>query len=69
MLSLIHIYNELTLTEAGKLLGCSRQNVTKLAEALERKGWVSVHPSAADSRASPVSYTHLKVSGLFLRMR
>ena len=26
--------SELTLTEAGKLLGCSRQNVKKLAEAL-----------------------------------
>ena len=30
--------SELTLTEAGKLLGCSRQNVKKLAEALERLG-------------------------------
>ena len=44
-------------SEAGKLLGCSRQNVKKLAEALERKGWVSVHPSAADSRASLIEPT------------
>ena len=49
--------SELTLTEAGKLLGCSRQNIKKLAEALERKGWVSVHPSAADSRASLIEPT------------
>ena len=49
--------SELTLTEAGKLLGCSRQNVKKLAEALERKGWVSVHPSEADSRASLIEPT------------
>ena len=47
----------MTLTHLGKLLGCSRQNVKKLAEALQRKGFVSLHPSAADSRAAVIEAT------------
>ena len=48
---------QLTLTQSGKLSGCSRQNVKKLAEALQRKGFVRVHPDAADSRASRIEPT------------
>ena len=48
---------QLTLTQSGKLSGCSRQNVKKLAEALQRKGFVCVHPDAADSRASRIEPT------------
>lgn len=29
--------DELTFTQLGELLGCSRQNIKKLAEALEKK--------------------------------
>lgn len=44
----------LSLTNAGKLLGCSRQNVKQLADALERKGYVEVLPSASDVRAASI---------------
>lgn len=33
-----------TLTRIGNLMGCSRQNIKKLAMALERKGFVRLHP-------------------------
>lgn len=31
-----------TLTNVGKLMGCSRQNIKKLATALEQKGYVTM---------------------------
>lgn len=42
----------LTLTQLGTLLGCSRQNIKKIADALERKGFIAIRPSANDTRAS-----------------
>ena len=41
----------LTLTELGKLLGCSRQNVKKLALSLEQKGFARLCRSQHDARA------------------
>lgn len=41
----------LTLTQLGKLLGCSRQNIKKLAEALEKKGFALIRRSPKDPRA------------------
>ena len=41
-----------TLTQLGKLMGCSRQNIKKLAEALEQKGYVILQKSPKDARAS-----------------
>lgn len=41
----------LTLTRLGELLGCSRQNVRKLADALVGKGFVVFEPSPRDARA------------------
>lgn len=38
-----------TLTNIGKLMGCSRQNIKKLASALERKGFVRLLPCANHS--------------------
>ena len=35
-----------TLTGVGKLMGCSRQNVKKLAEALVVKGYLTMKPGA-----------------------
>ncbi|HBF1253026.1 TPA: MarR family transcriptional regulator, partial [Clostridioides difficile] len=32
----------LTLTKLGELMGCSRQNVKKLAIALEKKGFIQI---------------------------
>lgn len=41
----------LTLTNLGELLGCSRQNVKKLALALEKKGFARLRRSTSDGRA------------------
>lgn len=38
-----------TLTNIGKLMGCSRQNVKKLALALEKKGFVRLQPGTNNS--------------------
>jgi len=38
------------LTQLGKLLGCSRQNVKKLGTALERKGFVTFQSDPKDER-------------------
>ncbi len=42
---------ELTFTQLGSLLGCSRQNIKKLASALEEKGFIEIVKSTSDSRA------------------
>lgn len=44
-----------TLTQLGALLGCSRQNVKKLARALEQKGFAAVRPCPWDPRAFVVT--------------
>ena len=38
-----------TLTNIGELMGCSRQNIKKLAEALEKKGFVCLLPGKGRS--------------------
>lgn len=38
-----------TLTNVGNLMGCSRQNVKKLAQALEKKGFVRLVPGENNS--------------------
>lgn len=40
-----------TLTEIGRLMGCSRQNVKKIALSLEKKGFVRLEKKEGDSRA------------------
>lgn len=47
----------LTFTQLGNLLGCSRQNSKKLAELLEKKGFVSIRQSPLDARAACVCPT------------
>ena len=44
-----------TLTQLGALLGCSRQNVKKLARALEQKGFAALCPCPWDPRAAVVT--------------
>lgn len=46
-----HSEGRMTLTQLGSLLGCSRQNIKKLAEALERKGFLTIQRSPEDARA------------------
>lgn len=41
----------MTLTELGTLMGCSRQNVKKIARALEKKEFVKLEKKEGDSRA------------------
>ncbi len=41
----------LTFTELGNLLGCSRQNIKKLAALLEKKGFITIRQSPRDRRA------------------
>ncbi len=41
----------MSLTDLGKLMGCSRQNVKKIAVSLERKGFLRLERREGDSRA------------------
>lgn len=41
----------LSLTRTGQLLGCSRQNVKKLAQTLQAIGFLLLQPDPADPRA------------------
>ena len=42
---------QLTFTQLGNLLGCSRQNIKKLADVLMKKGFVTIQQSPHDIRA------------------
>lgn len=65
LLSVIRHSNEnLTFTQLGSLLGCSRQNIKKLASVLEKKGFVSIQQSPNDTRASCICPTE-KVNKFF----
>lgn len=44
----------MTFTQLGNILGCSRQNVKKLASALEEKKFVNIVQNPNDSRAFTV---------------
>lgn len=54
----------LTFTQAGNLLGCSRQNIKKLADVLLKKGFIEVRQSPADPRAMCI-YPTEKVPAYF----
>lgn len=52
LLSIVRQSNEpLTFTQLGNLLGCSRQNIKKLADVLMKKGFVTLEQSPNDTRA------------------
>ena len=55
----------LTFTQLGELLGCSRQNVKKLSDALVKKGFIAIRRSPADARAVSVCPTE-KAENYFL---
>ena len=42
---------QLTFTQLGTLLGCSRQNIKKLADVLMKKGFITIQRSPLDTRA------------------
>lgn len=43
--------DQLTFTQLGNLLGCSRQNVKKIADVLKKKGFITIQQSPHDTRA------------------
>lgn len=55
---------QLTFTQLGNLLGCSRQNIKKLAEVLMKKGFITIQQSPYDTRAMCICPTE-KVNNYF----
>jgi len=55
---------QLTFTQLGDLLGCSRQNIKKLADALVKKGFITIQKSPRDTRAMCICPTE-KVDEFF----
>jgi len=52
LLSIVRQSEEpLTFTQLGNLLGCSRQNIKKLADVLLKKGFITIQQSPSDTRA------------------
>lgn len=65
LLSIVRQSKEpLTFTQLGNILGCSRQNIKKLAEILEKKGFVIMQKSPHDTRAMCICPTE-KVNDFF----
>ncbi len=65
LLSLIRQSEEpLTFTKLGTLLGCSRQNIKKLADVLVKKGFITISQSPSDTRALCICPTE-KVTDFF----
>lgn len=65
LLSILHqAKGPLTLTQLGNLLGCSRQNIKKLAKILSKKGFITIEPSQQDARALVIAPTD-KVDAFF----
>lgn len=56
---------QLTFTQLGNLLGCSRQNIKKLADALRKKGFIIIKQSPHDTRAMCICPT-AKVNDYFV---
>ena len=55
LLSLIRqVDTQMTFTQLGSMMGCSRQNVKKLAAVLERNGYVTIKKNKADVRAATI---------------
>ena len=55
---------QLTFTQLGNLLGCSRQNVKKIAGVLMKKGFITIQQSPYDTRAMCICPTE-KVTDYF----
>ncbi|MCI8833867.1 MAG: MarR family transcriptional regulator [Ruminococcus sp.] len=58
LLSIVRQSKEpLTFTQLGNLLGCSRQNIKKLAAVLMKKGFITIQQSPQDTRALCICLT------------
>ena len=56
---------QLTFTQLGDLLGCSRQNIKKIADVLAKKGFITIEQSPNDTRAMCICPTE-KANDFFL---
>lgn len=56
---------QLTFTQLGNLLGCSRQNIKKLADVLAKKGFITIQQSPHDTRAMCICPTE-KVNSFYV---
>ena len=66
LLSIVRQSKEhLTFTQLGNLLGCSRQNIKKLADVLMKKGFITIQQSPHDTRAMCICPTE-KVNDYFI---
>ena len=66
LLSIIRQSKEpFTFTQLGNLLGCSRQNIKKLANVLMKKGFITLQQSPHDTRAMCICPTE-KVNDYFI---
>ena len=66
LLSIIRQSKEqLTFTQLGNLLGCSRQNIKKLADVLMKKGFITIQQSPHDTRAMCICPTE-KVNDFYI---
>lgn len=45
---------QMTFTQLGNMMGCSRQNVKKIAVVLERNGYVAIKRNKEDVRAATI---------------
>lgn len=65
LLSIVRQSKEhMTFTQLGNLLGCSRQNVKKIADVLKKKGFITIKQSPHDTRAMCICPTE-KVNDFF----
>lgn len=65
LLSIVRQSNEqLTFTQLGNMLGCSRQNIKKIADILVKKGFITIQQNPRDTRAMYISPTE-KVNDYF----
>lgn len=65
LLSIVRQSKEtLTFTQLGNLLGCSRQNIKKLADVLRKKKFITIERSPHDTRAMCICPTE-KVNDFF----
>ncbi len=55
---------QLTFTKLGTILGCSRQNIKKLADVLVKKNFITIQQSPNDTRAMCICPTE-KVNDYF----
>ena len=66
LLSIVRQSKELlTFTQLGNLLGCSRQNIKKLADILMKKGFITIQQSPHDTRAMCICPTE-KVNDFYI---